>query len=558
MNKMKKYRNLALATMVALASGCSDMLDIKPTTFISDEALWEDSKLINQFVANTYGSMLCGFNRCTAGVGQDWAMSWAGNLDSGTDDVACVSDSPIYLQLNKDAITAQSCPFIEEIWQQEYKVIRKCNILIAQLPEVDEMVLTAKQKAVLDAEARFLRAFCHFELARTFGKAPLMLVAQELTDDLLVPPSTFEDIVNFIVDECDTYADNLPLTRTADETGHATKGAFLALKSRALLYLASPLNNAGGDTQRWADAAQAAKDVMDLSVYRLYRQGETPYYGMAFDKTAANEEVIFERRFTYPDAPHNIHMMWSADVTDHGSWNGVYPTQNLVDAYETTNGMMIDDPANTLYDDQNPYANRDSRFYQSLLYHGLTWEGDEIDMLPGGSCEPQLGRWRCGYGLKKFMEELPGTTNIYGGYAQSNNFPYFRYAEVLLNYAEAQNEALAAPDQSVYDAINEVRGRAGQPGLPAGLTKDAMRERIKNERRVEFLMEEHRFYDLRRWLDGDVLAQPIMGMKVYDNNGDGVLEYVVSQVEERAFTGAHYYLPIPLAEQEKNPLLKDE
>ena len=314
MNKMKKYRNLALATVVALASGCSDMLDIKPTTFISDEALWEDSKLINQFVANTYGSMLCGFNRCTAGVGQDWAMSWAGNLDSGTDDVACVSDSPIYLQLNKDAITEQSCPFIEEIWQQEYKVIRKCNILIAQLPDVDEMVLTAEQKAVLDAEARFLRAFCHFELARTFGKAPLMLVAQELTDDLLVPPSTFEDIVNFIVDECDTYADNLPLTRTADETGHATKGAFLALKSRALLYLASPLNNAGGDTQRWAAAAQAAKDVMDLSVYHLYRQGETPYYSMAFDKTTANEEIIFERRFTYPEAPHNIHMMWSSDV----------------------------------------------------------------------------------------------------------------------------------------------------------------------------------------------------------------------------------------------------
>ena len=113
-------------------------------------------------------------------------------------------------------------------------------------------------------------------------------------------------------------------------------------------------------------------------------------------------------------------------------------------------------------------------------------------------------------------------------------------------------------DETIRNAINEVRDRAGQPGLPAGLTKDAMRERIKNERRVEFLMEEHRFYDLRRWLDGDVLAQPIMGMKVYDENEDGVLEYVVSQVEERAFTGAHYYLPIPLAEQEKNPLLRDE
>lgn len=555
---MKKYKNIALAAFMALISGCSDILDIKPTTFISDAALWEDAKLINQFVANTYGSMLCGFNRCTAGVGQDWSMSWAGNLDSGTNDIASVSDSPIYMQLNKDAITAQSCPFIEEIWQQEYVVIRKCNIIIAQLPSVAESVLTANEKKVLDAEMRFLRAFCHFELARTFGKAPLMKVAQDLTDDLQVPPSSFEDIIHYIKDECDTYANNLPLTRSSDEVGRATKGAFLALKSRALLYLASPLNNTTGDTQKWADAAKAAQDVINLNIYHLYKTGETPYYSMAFDKTATNEEIIFERRFTFPEAPHNIHMMWSADVTDHGSWNGVYPTQNLVDAYETTNGMAINDPANTLYDPQNPYANRDARFYQSILYHGLTWEGDEISMLPGASCEPKLGRWRCGYGLKKLIEELPGTTNIYGGYAQSNNFPYFRYAEILLNYAEAQNEALSAPDKSVYNAINEVRERAGLPSLPTGLTKDAMRERIKNERRVELLMEEHRFYDLRRWLDGNALAEPIMGMKVYDKNGDGVLEYVVSQVEERAFTGTNYYLPIPLAEQEKNPLLREK
>lgn len=122
---MKKNRNLLLTILMVLASGCSDMLDIKPTTFISDEAIWEDKNLINQFVANTYGTMLCGFNRCTAGYGQDWSMSWAGNLDAATDDFASVSDSPIYTQLNKDAITAQSCPFVEEIWNQQYKVIRK-------------------------------------------------------------------------------------------------------------------------------------------------------------------------------------------------------------------------------------------------------------------------------------------------------------------------------------------------------------------------------------------------------------------------------------------------
>lgn len=558
---MKKNRNLLITILVVLASGCSDMLDIKPTTFISDEAIWEDKNLINQFVANTYGSMLCGFNRCTAGYEQDWSMSWAGNLDAATDDFASVSDGPIYTQLNKDAITAQSCPFVEEIWNQEYKVIRKCNIIIERAPGVEERILSAAEKKRVEAEARFLRAFCHFELARTFGKAPLIVKAQSLTDELQVAPSSFADIVKFVKEECDLYADNLPLSYSDDEAGHATKGAFLALKSRALLYLASPLNSSD-DSRKWADAAQAAQDVMDLDIYKLYKLTDTPYRSMAFDKTAANKEVIFERRFTFPEAPHNIHMMWSLDAVDAGSWNGLYPTQNLVDAYETVNGKLTTDPTNTMYNKQDPYTNRDARFYQSIIYNGSIWETHRMSMVTNtvdpsknGSCKPQLGKARCGYGPKKFIEELDPSTNLYGGYAQSNNWPYIRYAEVLLNYAEAKNEELASPDPSVYLAINEVRSRSGQPDLPSGLSKIEMRERIKNERRIELLLEEHRFYDLRRWKDGDVLAEPIMGMNIYDDNV--TLRYEVSKVEDRIFNGTHYYLPIPLKEQEKNPLLKD-
>lgn len=558
---MKKNRNLLITILVLLASGCSDMLDIKPTTFISDEAIWEDKNLINQFVANTYGSMLCGFNRCTAGYEQDWSMSWAGNLDAATDDFASVSDGPIYTQLNKDAITAQSCPFVEEIWNQEYKVIRKCNIIIERAPGVDERILSATEKKRVEAEARFLRAFCHFELARTFGKAPLIVKAQSLTDELQVAPSSFADIVKFVKEECDLYADNLPPGYSDNEAGHATKGAFLALKSRALLYLASPLNSSD-DSRKWADAAQAAQDVMDLDIYKLYKLTDTPYRSMAFDKTAANKEVIFERRFTFPEAPHNIHMMWSLDAVDAGSWNGLYPTQNLVDAYETVNGKLTTDPTNSMYNKQDPYTNRDARFYQSIIYNGSTWETHRMSMVTNtvdpsknGSCKPQLGKARCGYGPKKFIEELDPSTNLYGGYAQSNNWPYIRYAEVLLNYAEAKNEELAAPDPSVYLAINEVRSRSGQPDLPSGLSKIEMRERIKNERRIELLLEEHRFYDLRRWKDGDVLAEPIMGMNIYDDNV--TLRYEVSKVEDRIFNGTHYYLPIPLKEQEKNPLLKD-
>ena len=556
---MKKYKNLLLALFVALASGCSDMLNIKPTSFISDEAIWEDKVLIDKFVANTYGSMLCGFNRCTAGFGQNWSMSWAGNMDSATDDFASVSDSPIYTQLNKDAITAQSCPFVSEIWIQEYLVIRKCNTIIERVAGVDDKVLTAKEKLRIDAEARFLRAFCYFDLGRTFGKAPLILKAQNLEEDLLVAPSSFAEIVEFVKDECDLYADNLPLTYPEEEAGHATKGAFLALKSRALLYLASPLNSED-DARKWDDAAVAAQAVMDLHVYELYKVGETPYRSMEFDKTAANKEVIFERRFSFPEAPHNIHMMWSLDAVDAGSWNGLYPTQNLVDAYETVNGKLTTDPTNTMYNTQDPYTNRDARFYQSIIYNGSTWETHRMSMVTNtvdpsknGSCKPQLGKARCGYGPKKFIEELDPSTNLYGGYAQSNNWPYIRYAEVLLNYAEAKNEELAAPDPSVYLAINEVRSR--QPDLPSGLSKIEMRERIKNERRIELLLEEHRFYDLRRWKDGDVLAEPIMGMNIYDDNV--TLRYEVSKVEDRIFNGTHYYLPIPLKEQEKNPLLKD-
>lgn len=558
---MKKYKNLLLALFVALASGCSDMLDIKPTSFISDEAIWEDKVLIDKFVANTYGSMLCGFNRCTAGFGQNWSMSWAGNMDSATDDFASVSDSPIYTQLNKDAITAQSCPFVSEIWIQEYLVIRKCNTIIERVAGVDDKVLTAKEKLRIDAEARFLRAFCYFDLGRTFGKAPLIFKAQNLEEDLLVAPSSFAEIVEFVKDECDLYADNLPLTYPEEEAGHATKGAFLALKSRALLYLASPLNSED-DARKWDDAAVAVQAVMDLHVYELYKVGETPYRSMEFDKTAANKEVIFERRFSFPEAPHNIHMMWSLDAEDAGSWNGLYPTQNLVDAYETIDGKLIDDPTNTMYDAQDPYSNRDARFYQSIIYNGSTWETylmsmvtNTVDPSKNGSCKPRLGKARCGYGPKKFIEELDPSTNIYGGYAQSNNWPYFRYAEVLLNYAEAKNESLSVPDESVYNAVNEVRARSNQPNLPTGLSKEEMRKRIKNERRVELLLEEHRFYDLRRWKDGNVLAEPIMGMNIYNNNI--TLKYEISKVEDRVFTGEHYYLPIPLSEQEKNPLLKE-
>lgn len=558
------FKPLFILLAAISMTSCSDMLDIKPTTFVSDELIWQDKKLIDQFVANTYGTLVCGFNRNTQGWDQDWSAAFGGNFDSGTDDFDGKFDANVN-QFNTGQITAQSTPFIEEVWKSNYSIIRKCNLIIAAVPDTKDVVLTPAEKKYYEAEARFLRAFCYFDLAKTFGRAPLITEAQQLESDLLVPATDFEGLIDFIVTESNNYAENLDLTVSDAMKGRATRGAFLALKARALLYLASPLNNTANSKERWENAAKAAKEVMDLGIYQLYRNGEYAYGSLFFDKSNANTEIIFERRFQFPEITHNIHMQWSLDPADadRGSWNGLYPTQNLADAYETTDGKLITDPT-SIYNPQDPYANRDKRFYQTLLYHGSYWEGSQLLMHRhlqnpdwSGNCLPNESRARCGYGLRKMIQEYDGASaDLYtGAFAQDNNWPYFRYAEILLNYAEAKNESMAAPDESVYKAIDEVRSRSGQPGLPAGMSKTAMRERIKNERRIELLLEEHRFYDLRRWKDGAVLAEPIMGMNIYDNNV--TLKYEVSKVEDRVFTGEHYYLPIPLSEQQKNPLLAD-
>lgn len=519
-------------------------MDVEPTTFISDEAIWEDSSLINQVVANAYGALLCGFNRETANDGWNWAYAWAGNLDSATSDFASHSDAPL-IDLATELYTSATCPMVSEIWEQQYILIRRCNTIIEEITGVSDSVLSEEERLDIEAQTRFLRAFGYFELARTFGKAPLILEAQDITDDLLVAPSTFDEIIDFIVEDCDACYQNLPLTVEADDLGRVTQGAFLALKARALLYQASPLNTAD-DTEKWVAAYQAAEDVMDLGLYDLYKSGDTPFYSVCFDDTTSNTEFIFERRFSFPDAPHNIYMMWSLDVdATSRSWNTLYPTQNLVDAYETLEGYT--------YDPQNPYANRDLRFEQSILHHGSQWQTTEVNIAPSGASSIQTNRARCGYGLKKFIEELAPGISVYYEYAQSNNFPLFRYSEVLLNYAEARNEALDAPDQSVCDAVNQIRSRAGLANLTTSLSKDEMREKIRNERRLELLLEEHRFYDLRRWMDYDTLNESIKGVSVSE---DGVYTYN-DAVETRNFTGTYYYLPIPYEEQTKNPLLAD-
>jgi starch-binding outer membrane protein, SusD/RagB family len=539
---MKKIKSQLLVSILMLLSitGCKkNILDVKPTSFVSDATLWSDINLVNQFVNNIYGTLPTGFNRKDFGDGGDFEWSRGMSMmDVGSDDADGKLDCKAQL-FNTADITPNFTPYNQDIWVFNYAVIRKCNVLLSQIDAVPGDVALKNR---FKAEAKCLRAFCYQDLIKTYGGVPLILNAQDIKDDLNVPRSTYANCVTAIVKDCDEAAAVLPLTYTGKDIGRATKGAALATKAKVLLNFASPLNNPS-TTALWQNAANASKTVMDLNVYSLY-----PDYNKLF-LINNNQEVIFSRQFVKPEIVSPISYMMGMSF-GIGGWGGFSPTQNLVDAYEMKNGKPITDPTSG-YDSQNPYQDRDARLDHSILHNNSPWKGITIETFDGGNANRSSNndRSRTSYGLKKFMDETLVTANQ-ASLGQDNNWIFFRYAEVLLNYAEAQNEAVG-PDATVYAAINQVRARAGQPGLPAGLTQTEMRDRVRNERRVEMAFEEQRFWDVRRWKLGmTYFNAPIYRMKI--TKSGSTLTFLKEVYENRVYKEHQNVFPIPQFEIDKN------
>jgi hypothetical protein len=315
----------------------------------------------------------------------------------------------------------------------------------------------------------------------------------------------------------------------------------MALKARLLLYAASPLYNVGS----WADAAAAAKAVIDLSQYSLAAD-----YSKLF-LTAGSSEIIFARQ--YAIGARHVCLEIANGANGYNGWAGNTPLQNMVDAYEMNNGKVITD-ATSGYDAQNPYENRDARFYATILYNGASYRGSTVQTYTPGGKDSQDGpsNWntsKTGYYLRKFMDDNNPIDNPWN-VAGLQPWIYLRYAEVLLNYAEAQNEAVG-PDASVYSAVNLVRQRASvnQPALLAGLSQSDMRDAIRRERQVELAFEEHRFYDVRRWKIADVTENvPAYGVTVVVGTGGSYVYTRKVALSGRLFAEKNYWLPIPRAE----------
>lgn len=540
------FVSMAVGSAFTLCS-CNDFLDREEDSFIDKTATFDSYNRTKQYLTYAYSLLPEGLNRFSGGA----------LLGAATDDACFAIESSNIQQFNNGSWNALSNP--DNVWDRYFAGIAKCCTLLENSNHVNldisrldpakrvEYENNLKDIRMWRAEAHFLRAYFNFELLKRYGPIPIIKSTLDINKDYSdTPRPTMKEVVEFIANDCDMAADSLELTpwrNMNDAFGRATKGAALALKSRLLLYAASPLYvdfgdideaNKPSDATLWKAAADAAKAVIDLNQYEL-----APAYDDLFKNDFQNKEYIFVRRY-----PSNSDFEKSNFPVSYGGKGGTNPSQNLIDDYEMLDGTAFDwnDPVKAAH----PFENRDERLLATVLMNGVLFKGKRIATYPGGAdAMPNPNATKTGYYLRKFLNE---NVNIQtGGGSDGHVVPLFRLAEIYLNYAEALNEYDPTnPDIAVY--LNKIRERVSLPDVPSGLTQEQMRTLIHHERRVELAFEEHRFWDVRRWkVASSTLGAPVKGVKITQDDA-GNFTYSPVQVEQRVFQPKMYWYPIPQSE----------
>ena len=545
--KFFSYIYISAAISIAFTlSSCNGFLDREEDSFIDKTATFDSYNRTKQYLTYAYTLLPDGLNR----------FSREAMLASATDDAEFAIESAEIQQFNNGSWNALNNP--DDVWNRYYSGISKCCTLLENTDHVNldisrldpdkqvEYANSLKDIRMWRAEARFLRAYFHFELLKRYGPIPIVTSTLSINGNYEnTPRPTMKEVVDFIAKECDIAADTLELTpwrNVNDAFGRATKGAALALKSRLLLYAASPLYVDFGDTNEtnkptdvalWKSAADAAKAVIDLNQYELASS-----YADLFKNDFQNKEYIFVRRYAA-----NSDFEKSNFPVSFGGKGGTNPSQNLVDDYEMLDGTPFDwnDPAKAA----QPFENRDARLGGTILMNMAPFKGKKVATYPeGADATPNPNATKTGYYLRKFLNE---DVNIQtGGSSSGHVVPLFRLAEIYLNYAEALNECDPTnPDIALY--LNKVRNRASLPNVSA-LSQEQMRAVIQHERRVELAFEEHRSWDVRRWkIASSTLGAPLMGVQI-ERKPLGGYTYMPVKVEQRVFQPKMYWYPIPQSE----------
>ena len=541
-----KTRYIALAILAAtLTVSCDKFLDTSLDLNASGETVETNRGTIWSFANAFYSPIIYGYGVLD------------GNLfAAASDEAQQTAASSNALFFNKGMINESVNP-MWTYYNNCYEGIRAANFFLdyvadgkgVELLQLNRNLITdaasyARDLASLNwyiAEAHVARAYYYSELIKMYGGVPIVEKTQQQSGGELIKRASYEECVEYIVKEIDTWKDQLALNWDADNTreGRFTLGAALAIKSRVLLYAASPLHNPTGDRDKWVRAAEAAKELLTNPNLSYTLAGD---YGALFrgGNSLSSKEVIYLVR----RAANNTMETNNYPIATSGGKSGVCPTENLVSAYE-----YIGTP-----DPENPYANRDPRLEASIVTNGSTWNGRVIAQAAGETDDQaRANASRTGYYLKKFLTD---GLNLTQGQTAQHNWVAYRFAEILLNYAEAVNEAWgpsvvpAGYPGSAAQALQYVRDRASLslPAVDAG-TVDSFRNAVKHERQVELAFEDHRYWDLLRWKDAmTVLNQPVKGVKV-SRSGENYT-YKVVDVADRTFSARNYYLPLMRSEIE--------
>lgn len=552
-----------------LCASCQDtILDLKPLDAVSDASVWESPELLELYVNERYDELPHGF------------VQWAGQLrvTSLTDESYNQHQGPRLLNMyTEGTVTPTNMYLFGGFWSDAYTAIRNCNIFMENIKQdVGDPVKTAQLKA----EVRFLRAFFYIELFSRYGAVPLITTTFEVGTNLQVERTPVGQIVEFVKKELTEAAADLPLVRTGNEFGKATRGAAIALKARALLYGASPLFTETDDEQKWQDVANACEELFSLNSYSL----ASDYKNLFID--VHNPEVIFFKQFrsdvpwqVVPGVGDSYYHAIGGHVIERdrmpnsfGGWSDESPLQNLVDKYETRKGEIpvlcyTGDPSNldpvfnpeaSDYDPAFPYQNRDPRLGYSIVVDGSLMRGREIEFWECGResrCESAENWWNGalldGTIRKSIDEEFD--PNL--GLNSKTPWIYMRLAEFYLTYAEAQYHLGHHSLASEY--VNKVRSRPGvaMPPIDASQIESDLLKKIKHERDIELAFEGNRWYDARRWLDAEVeFATHAVGVEVKKDQVTGAKSYRYFVQQYRAFPKSHYLFPIPAEEINRSGL----
>ena len=575
-----KYLTFLGAGLLLMASACNDGYEKEPVEQFTLSYLFSkvDSAGVQsrRFLNNLYYEHLYdGFNR----VGGDF-------LDAASDDAVSINNNdPTVYKLfigRYSALTRLS----EMGWNEYYNGIRKANIIVNNIDVVpfnlkytNALGEVKPLNYTMKAEARFLRAHCYFELVKRYGGVPLVGdKVYELEDNVQLPRNTFAQCIDYIVRELDEIKDDLrtlPMPDAGDYAHTPTKEACMAMKSRVLLYAASPLFNekpivsgneligyAAYDPERWNLAAQAAKDLIDMfgpnGKKTLNLTSDYRNIFISFYDPSNNPELIFFRPSGRGKGVEmaNGPLGFSGNAMGNGRTN---PTENLVSSFLMKDGKTAGDSEKYPYNPKlSPYKDRDPRLEFTILHHGSFWLNTELATNLGGTNNPTGAEYsQTCYYISKFMKDY----KTIGDYDDQtlHLWVMYRYGEILLNYAEALNEYQSAPSQEIYDAIIALRKRAGieegdgNYGLKSlkDMTKDEMRKIIQNERRIEMAFEEQRFWDIRRWrIAEDIFQKPLKGLNIQISGS--VVNYEEIDVMSTTFEVKRYFYPIPYSEVIKN------